>query len=339
MSRVVIGFGVTAPAMMIKLSLANLVGLFALYLLGEFVGERHWLTTLIAYAPPVLFIPPTIYLLFVSLIRRNRAAIVVNLCAGIFGLFVFLGFHVPASVPPSAPTLRVMAYNIRHGDGGVGGVAGAVRQVQPDVISFEEINAIGGGRDPLLELVRALPDYHFRRGGDVALASRLPVRAVRVYPLTTGGAYRVALAGEIDCGGQIVTVVSVHLATAASAESLTHRQVSLPDYLRRTADVRAKQIAVLRAVLRPVQTPLIVCGDFNTPPRGVLYRRLTQDYTDAFDKRGWGFGWTFSSSLPVLRIDYIFTAWGAEPTAAFVPNTHASDHLPIVADIVVGLRA
>jgi vancomycin resistance protein VanJ len=321
--------------LVLALTAANLVGVLLVYLLAEYVAERTWVTTLLAYAPPILFALPTVPLLLVALYRQRQAELIFSAAAALFCWFVLLGFHAPVLPAPVGPRLRVLTFNIAHGANGAGRIASVVRRYHPDVICFEEVNAFQGHADPLPALRDALSDYRFVRGGEVAVATRLPVRSVATHPLITGGANRVAVETAVEVKGQTVTVLGVHLATSATPESLSEHRGSLPAYLHRTAAVRQAQVVRLEEVASRINTPLVTCGDFNTPPRGLLYRRLTETYEDAFAARGLGFGWTYPTDVPVLRIDYIFTTNGARAATAVVPSAHASDHRPLFAEIAL----
>ena len=81
--------------------------------------------------------------------------------------------------------------------------------------------------------------------------------------------------------------------------------------------------------------PLIVAGDFNTPPRGELYATLASRFTDAFAQAGWGFGNTYSSRWPVVRIDHVWFSSDVQAVRAWVPPVMASDHRPLMAVLSV----
>jgi endonuclease/exonuclease/phosphatase (EEP) superfamily protein YafD len=76
-----------------------------------------------------------------------------------------------------------------------------------------------------------------------------------------------------------------------------------------------------------------VAGDFNNPPRGVLYRRMSVQLSDSFRAAGGGFGYTFRSDFPAMRIDYIWCAPGVRVVRCRTVRSRASDHLPVIADI------
>jgi vancomycin resistance protein VanJ len=317
-------------------SLAGFALTLCLWYLAEFVAEHTVLTTLFAYAPPLLLALPTVLLLLFTLILRDKLALLVNLASGLFVLFVALGFAVPLgpTPAPSAPHLRLMTYNIEHGEEGLGKLVKQIRLENPDVLCCQECNGYNQYSDPLPVLEVSLPDYHFTRADETVIATRLPSHGEETIPLLTADG-RVLVKTEVEVQGKAVTILSAHLMTAASPQSLAKHNGSIPDYLRLTAHVRGEQVERILTTVNGISTPTILCGDFNTPPRGIYYRRLTEYFTDAFATRGFGFGWTFPSNAPCLSIDHIFTRQGAHTIRVFVPVTQASDHRPVVADIAI----
>lgn len=88
---------------------------------------------------------------------------------------------------------------------------------------------------------------------------------------------------------------------------------------------RQSQLEILLREAAAARGPLIVAGDFNTPPRGQIYRALTAQFSDAWDAAGRGLGYTFASSQPSLRIDHVF-ARGLQIVSAEVQPPGGSDH-------------
>lgn len=79
--------------------------------------------------------------------------------------------------------------------------------------------------------------------------------------------------------------------------------------------------------------PLIVCGDFNDVPNSFAYCKIGDGLRDAFVEKGLGFGRTFSSISPTLRIDNIFTDKRFTVQQFTRISRRLSDHFPIIADI------
>ena len=101
--------------------------------------------------------------------------------------------------------------------------------------------------------------------------------------------------------------------------------------MRRSITERPKQVAeVLRGVDNaPVRS--IVLGDFNDNPLSYTYYRLLRGRHDTFVKAGKGFGATYRSLWPLLRIDYILYPKDLEAVSYTVPHVKYSDHYPIIA--------
>jgi vancomycin resistance protein VanJ len=99
------------------------------------------------------------------------------------------------------------------------------------------------------------------------------------------------------------------------------------------AAVRAEQTENLLRVVRAAPRPLVVGGDFNSPPGTLAIRSMTTVLQSAFAAGGAGFGWSFPSSHPLLRIDHLFVSRSLRVLNCRVLPLHASDHRPMVADL------
>jgi endonuclease/exonuclease/phosphatase family metal-dependent hydrolase len=86
------------------------------------------------------------------------------------------------------------------------------------------------------------------------------------------------------------------------------------------------------------QVPLVVCGDLNASPLSGVYRTLGRELVDVQRGRP-GRRATWPSRMPFWRIDHMFVGPGIEVSACAVVDDRlarsASDHLPLVADLVV----
>jgi endonuclease/exonuclease/phosphatase family metal-dependent hydrolase len=86
--------------------------------------------------------------------------------------------------------------------------------------------------------------------------------------------------------------------------------------------------------------PIILTGDFNAVPRSRVHALLTRSLRNAhdFSTHGPRRVATFPSRLPVLRIDHMFVSDGVRILGLRAGMTAlariASDHLPLVADIM-----
>ncbi len=321
-----------------KLCLSYLIFLVVIGLIEQFVGERWWLATLCTYAPQAVFLIPVALLLLPAVFSRNLPALRSLAACGL--LFLLLEGvrlpHLPRQLTPGETSVKVLTYNIRSGGGGVEKIAAAIRQENPEVVCLQEASAYLSVPDPMPQLQRLLPEWRFTHTGDVAIGVRggtFAKVAVQPFPLT--GSSRCALGVTTTLHGRTLNIVTTHLATALYPETLTRNRRGIPAYLAQTGEARRLQLQSLRGFLQQFPGPTILCGDFNTPPRGVEYTRLTRTLTDCFTEVGTGFGWSYPAHRPVLRIDYIFVQGGIRPLSARTLSWPHSDHRPVLTTLVL----
>lgn len=144
---------------------------------------------------------------------------------------------------------------------------------------------------------------------------------------------------DIRVGGDTIRVYNTHLESMAiEAESLDNYEQAKLIYrqtlgkLHRGSLARALQLSILFEHLSNSPHPVILMGDLNEIPYSYSYFKLSQKLTNAFEKAGRGFEFTYNKVLFFLRIDHIF----ADPSLVPVHfNTHRevdySDHYPVSA--------
>lgn len=243
----------------------------------------------------------------------------------------------------ACPTLRVMTWNIHHGEGIDGRVdlqriAGVIRAESPDLVALQEVDK-GVARtdriDTPAELARltgmtALFHNNFSyQGGEYgnAILSRLPVLSDTNTHLKMlrDGEQRGVLQAVVDLpGGRRLLFASTHI-----------------DYRRDDAE-RLANVAEFKSLLtRHAGLPFILCGDFNDFPGSRVHASMKEEFVDCWAKVGEGEGFTFSSDRPRSRIDYVWVARresAPQPKRAWIPATQASDHLPLVIELELELK-
>lgn len=82
--------------------------------------------------------------------------------------------------------------------------------------------------------------------------------------------------------------------------------------------------------------PIIICGDFNDVPSSFVYQKVKGNLSDAFSKKGVGFGRTYHSIFPTLRIDYILFDGKALKAEGYLSRSVGlSDHYPVIANFSI----
>lgn len=96
---------------------------------------------------------------------------------------------------------------------------------------------------------------------------------------------------------------------------------------------RAQEAKALRAMIQAEEHPVIVSGDFNETRHNWAYNYLREDFRDAFQTAGSGWGLTYHAKRPFTRIDHILVDEHWDIISAQVIKTNLSDHRPVVAHL------
>jgi endonuclease/exonuclease/phosphatase (EEP) superfamily protein YafD len=337
------------------------LGLLAAWLLLRFSGEGWWLPLVGLYAPPVGFLFPAPVALAVTWRWGTRRWFALQLAAVLLALFGLLGLELGlrhdghAAQNPRA--IRLVSYNIDLGSRGVPAISAQVMKLQPNLVLLQE--AQEGLAAPLGQ---AFAGWHTDQRDQFFIASRFPILDVRQpaqlrYQAGEGGGTRAGEGGAhfvaytIDTDLGPIDVFSVHTTSPRDGledmrgqgflYELRHGHMLLgrgADTLTFNAYRRRRQVEAVAAAVRSSSLPVIVAGDFNLPGLSRIVRDNLGDLDDAFVSAGRGFGYTYPSKLPFLRIDRIFTGRGLRPVDFRLGDPLASDHLCVSAVITSGDR-
>jgi endonuclease/exonuclease/phosphatase family metal-dependent hydrolase len=242
-----------------------------------------------------------------------------------------------AKAADAKPMLRVLSYNIHHGEGTDGKldlprIANVIRAADPDVVALQEVDdktKRTKGVDQTAELAR-LTGLHgaFGKAIDLeggaygqAVLSRVPLGkgTVHLLPNEPNREQRIAFDVPLTLDGREVTFVTTHL-----------------DHQR--DDLRQMQAAKLNEVFADAKTPVILAGDLNATPDSRPFALLATKWEMATGDKLF----TIPSAKPTKQIDYVLVHRTA---AAFkivevkvIDEPVASDHRPILAVLEWGKK-
>jgi endonuclease/exonuclease/phosphatase family metal-dependent hydrolase len=235
---------------------------------------------------------------------------------------------------PPAVRLRVLTYNIHHGEGTDGKldlarIAKVISGEKPDLVALQEVDVNTtrtGGVDQAAELARLTGmhvvfgkaiDYQGGAYGNAVL-SRFPITSHAVHPLPAkeGSEKRCGLAAVVRPwqGGPALTFVSTHL-----------------DHLRDESDRLAQADALQQALLKDTEQATILAGDLNAVPGSETIKRFTGKWVDTGAEAN---APTVPAARPNRRIDYVLlrpaAVWRAVETKVLEESV-ASDHRAVLA--------
>jgi endonuclease/exonuclease/phosphatase family metal-dependent hydrolase len=237
-------------------------------------------------------------------------------------------------------------------DGGdpVACVANVVREAHPDVLALLEVSA-EDVKKLSADLGLRCAHTPYREGGDAMEgASR------RVRPATGGVCARgkasvssttrtgttsspsSRLRGGCSTCSPCTSTPTGSTSRAASPAGLPARKTSSRSASRSRASParQSDQSAALLDRIGRLKDPTVIAGDFNSTRDAALHHAMRAHLTDAWEQSGFGFGGTVHlfEWLP-LRVDHIYTSADFAVREATVPEAGCSDHLPVVADLVL----
>ena len=241
--------------------------------------------------------------------------------------------------------LRIMTYNVHRCVGmdsklAVERIARVIARANPDVVALQELD-VGRSRTDGLDQAKMIARYlemefHFHpamhiaeeRYGD-AILTHLPLRLVKAGPLPgLESRFRLEPRGAlwlaIDLYGTEVQIINTHLGLHPRERLAQGKALAGNDWLGN----------------EDCPDPVILCGDFNALPSSSVYKLLCKRLNDVqVEMQRYRPRAGFPGRFPAGRIDHIFISPGLEVRNIEIPRSElalvASDHLPLVADILI----
>ncbi len=233
---------------------------------------------------------------------------------------------------PGVSPLRVMTYNIHHGEGLDGKldlprIADLIKREGADIVALQEVDKgmertarrdLGAELAALTGLTCVFSNNYSIQGGEYgnAVLTRFPVKQatnthfVKVNEIEQRGLLQLVL----DVRGRDLVLMATHI-----------------DH-RRDDAARWSNVGEIEATAkRNAGKPMILCGDFNDTPVSYTYHKLSRNLNDAFIGSGTGMGTTFRGNFPYVRIDYLLYSDDFKAYHYKTGKINWSDHYPVMA--------
>ncbi|MDR1865779.1 MAG: endonuclease/exonuclease/phosphatase family protein [Bacteroidales bacterium] len=223
-----------------------------------------------------------------------------------------------------------MSYNVRNGVGMDGKtdyqrIANVITAADPDVVALQELDSVTvrSNFTDVLSRLSELTAMHAVYGASIPFnGGKYGIGVLsKEQPLTWK---RIPLPGREELRSLLIVEFSAYVFCC------THFSLTEAD--------RKTSVAIINEAVRLYDKPVLLAGDINDTPESPVLKALRENWEILSDHRQF----TATSDAPSATIDYILGYTSEKFTCsvrqAFVISTLASDHLPIVADILIGWK-
>lgn len=327
-----------------------------LFLLNSIAAALLLFSYILPYLPPRTFAILSVLSLGVPLLiliniifgiywlLKMKRAVILSLFVLVVG-FKYVGSFYKFSGGKSEYSdkqLSVMSYNVRlfnvynwiEEDSIGSKIMKFISDENPDVICFQEFH-------PDAQIVSEAYPYKYEELSGERMKHGQAIWSK--FPFINSGSIRFentannAIFADLVRGEDTLRLYNVHLQSSRinpQAESLDQDgSKRLMNRVSETFKMQQDQAEKVLAHLKTSSHKAVVCGDFNNTAFSYVYKLIKQDFIDAFESAGKGFGRTFVFKYFPVRIDFILS----HPDLAIVGfksyDTHLSDHYPIMSTL------
>lgn len=333
--------------------------------------QKWWFISFFALAFPFLLLIVILFGLGWLIVLKPRLALIsgVALLLGIKNISVLLAFHRPKAfvAQKETGTIRVASWNVarfielkRNNNAGSQTrlkMLELLKRQNADVLCLQEFHtSLDSGYYNNIDAVKKLgyPYFYFSYDEDgdnhyysSIIFSRFPIidSGLVRYPRPTLPDALIHV--DINFSGDTLRLYTTHLQSLqfskddykalgeikSGSDSLLSNSRTIFSKLKRGVSFRSIQAAIISDVQDNSPHPVIFCADLNDVPNSYTYFKVRGKMQDAFLKKGFGLGRTFSGISPTLRIDYIFADEHFRIAQFGRVVEKLSDHYMILADM------
>lgn len=345
--------------LLLKVSYRLIAAVCALALLisylSIFINPQHFpfISFFGLYYIPIAIV--NVILLLIAILRRSKGGWIpfITLLPSLFFAEFYIQFGNREEISIENE-IKILSYNVGRFSSGKGdfgsnlkGISQLVKEENPDIITFQEYRT-----SDTLDIKRNFPNYpfvqqrffHFSKGkqfvGNIIL-SKYPIISSGKIPFTN--TTNLATYSDIDIGGKVTRIYNLHLESNSISltsmikkingtyEEFSNEVSNVHQKVKKSNNRRSEQVKMVIEHIEKCPFASIVCGDFNDTPMSYSFRKLYDGRKDTFKERGNGFGATYATLWPLLRIDYILTPERYTITDHKTRRVRYSDHYPIMA--------
>ncbi|MGB3076261.1 MAG: endonuclease/exonuclease/phosphatase family protein [Chitinophagales bacterium] len=313
----------------------------------------------------LLFLSINIFFLFFWIVVRLKYAwisiIAILITLPVLRSYCAFHFRVPES-SKSTKGIRVMSYNVRNFDvyhwtkerDALHGIVDMIKREHPDIVCLQEFYNADTGKFKTIGLLTSeagLPYHHLEKKKSGKSGRSWGTAIFSKYPVINYGTVKFDNETQNSCSyadikidSAIIRVFNIHLQSIYLSKQdyqylndiSENQDVQVKptreifSKLKRAFVYRGEQALDIEKQIDESPYPVIACGDFNDAPASFAYHTLSNQLQDAFLKKGWGIGPTYSGFPKIYRIDYIFADSKFDISSYHTICEDHSDHYPVL---------
>ncbi|HEY3495534.1 MAG TPA: endonuclease/exonuclease/phosphatase family protein [Polyangiaceae bacterium] len=328
--------------LLIACAVAYPLALVAVIVLFRFVGEGWWVTSVALYVPRLPLALPLLVLVPGLLLLRARKLYFTLPVSALLVAFPVMGLETPPlGSAGEGRSIRLLSFNVNLERAGDTPILRAIRHFDPDIVVLQE-------SAPWSEVPKLLKDQYptVHVSTQFVLATRLNLlstdnpREIDFYNVKRAPLYMRYLL-ETPLGKLTLYSVhphsprqSFHAVASQRRELLTgHFDQRANDTVQTNTGLRVLQVRTWARAATLDAEPTVIAGDTNLPGLSRELGRELGAFRDGFEEAGSGFGYTFPSRFPWMRIDRVLAKGPLHFRRFEVGCRDLSDHLCVVADL------
>lgn len=333
--------------------------------------QKWWFISVLGLAFPFLLVLVFTFFCWWLFVKRRYALISgIALLLSIKSISVFLAFHNPKEFHEvkTPGTIRIATWNVarfiemkRNNNKGSRTRLRMMEQIQAqnaDILCLQEFfHSQASDYYPNLTYISRnfnYPYFFFSHDNDgdkhftgSVIFSRFPIIDSGLIRYPRPSLPEALLHADIKVNDDTIRVFTTHLQSLQfnqedykrideikeGDDGLVDNSKRIFSKLRTGISYRKTQADIIQQVLGDSPHPVIFCGDLNDVPNSYTYYTIKGDMQDAFLRKGFGIGRTFTSLSPTLRIDYIMAhrSFRIDQFERIIKKY--SDHYMLISDI------
>ena len=346
--------------------------LFLLSCLVPFLNpQKWWWITFLGLGFPILLALVILFMFFWLVLKPRFAWIsIIALLFALKNIFVFFAFNKPGSFnyKKEPGDIRVASWNVarfvemkRNNNKGSQArlkMMDLIKEQDADILCFQEFfHSNDSTYYPNIKYISEnfkYPYWFYSHDIDgdqhftgTIIFSRYPIidSGLVRYPRPT--LPEALMHVDVKINDDTIRVLSTHLQSLQFGrdeyakidevknvgDSLFDNSKTILSKLKHGAALRSIQADLVKQLIDDSPYPVLFAGDLNDVPNSYTYFTVKNDLQDAFLKKGFGIGRSFSGLSPTLRIDYIFADNNFKIQQFNRLVRKLSDHYMIVADV------